>query len=55
MVARSLAPRLAGDHTAAVPQNLEMLLECRSYHLGWLLYADSLVQAALARDAGAHP
>lgn len=52
MVARSLAPRLAGDRTGAEPQNLEMLMECRSYHLGWLLYADSLVQAALERDPG---
>lgn len=52
MVARSLAPRLAGDRTGAAPQNLEMLMECRSYHLGWLLYADSLVQDALARDPG---
>lgn len=48
---RSLAPRRAGDRTGATPEKLEMLMECRSYHLGWLLYADSLVQAALARDA----
>ena len=52
MFARSLAPQLSGDRTGAEPHNLEMLMECRSYHLGWLLYADSLVQAALARDAG---
>ncbi|HEY1854942.1 MAG TPA: hypothetical protein VGG40_10170 [Solirubrobacterales bacterium] len=50
MFARSLAPKLSGDHVTAAPQSLEMLLECRSYHLGWLLYADSLVQAALERQ-----
>jgi hypothetical protein len=50
MFTRSLAPRLAGDRVTAAPQDLEMLLECRSYHLGWLLYADSLVQAALERE-----
>ena len=49
--ARALAPEQAGDRTSATPDGLEMLLECRSYHLGWLLYADSLVQDALERDA----
>jgi hypothetical protein len=49
---RSLAPRLAGDRTEASTDRLEILRECRSYHLGWLLYADSLVQDAEARLAG---
>jgi hypothetical protein len=31
--------------TRAEPAGLEILLECRSYHLGWLLYARSLVSA----------
>jgi len=50
-VARSLVPRAGGDRTAAEPGRLEVLRECRSYHLGWLLYADSLVQAATAERA----
>lgn len=48
---RSLAPQLSGDVTAAAPERLEVLEECRSYHLGWLLYADSLVQEAESRQA----
>jgi hypothetical protein len=46
-LARSLAPRVIEDRTAVSPERLEVLRECRSYHLGWLLYADSLVQAAV--------
>ena len=41
-VARSLTPRPAADRTSADPARLEPLRECRSYHLGWLLYARSL-------------
>lgn len=48
VVGRSLAPRAGGDRTAAEPGRLEVLGECRSYHLGWLLYADSLVGEATA-------
>lgn len=50
-IGRSLAPRVGGDRTEAEPGRLEVLRECRSYHLGWLLYADSLVQAATAERA----
>jgi hypothetical protein len=49
---RSWAPRISGDVTDASPERLEVLEECRSYHLGWLLYADSLVQEAEARQSG---
>lgn len=45
VVARSLAPRPSGDRTDADPRTLEPLRECRSYHLGWLLYAYSLLAA----------
>jgi hypothetical protein len=40
VAARSLAPR--GDHTTADPERLEVLRECRPYHLGWLLHACAL-------------
>jgi hypothetical protein len=40
VVARSLRP--ASDHVGADPAALEVLHECRPYHLGWLLYAYSL-------------
>ena len=46
VVGRSLAPRAIDDRNEAEPEELEVLRECRSYHLGWLLYADSLVQRA---------
>jgi hypothetical protein len=45
-ILRSAMPWAVGDRTAADPARLAVLRECRSYHLGWLLYADSLVQAA---------
>jgi hypothetical protein len=41
-VARSLHPGSVSDQTMVVPEELEMLRECRSYHLGWLLYAYAL-------------
>ena len=41
VVARSLRP--GTDHTVADPGRLEVLRECRPYHLGWLLYAFALV------------
>ena len=43
VVARSLAPRPSRNRNEADPSTLEPLRECRSYHLGWLLYADSLL------------
>ena len=56
-IARSFAPRVIRDRSEAAPQRLEVLRECRSYHLGWLLYADSLVQRAAAtlRKARSYP
>jgi hypothetical protein len=53
VIARSFVQRAAGDRTGADPARLEILRECRSYHLGWLLYADSLVEAATAPGGGA--
>jgi len=41
--ARSALPMVGGDRIQVDPARLEVLCECRSYHLGWLLYADSLV------------
>jgi hypothetical protein len=41
-VARSLRPGSVSDQTVAAPEELEPLRECRSYHLGWLLYAYAL-------------
>jgi hypothetical protein len=41
VVARSLRP--VSDHVEADPAALEVLHECRPYHLGWLLYAYSLM------------
>jgi hypothetical protein len=40
VVARSLRPGV--DHTTADPSTLEVLHECRPYHLGWVLYARAL-------------
>lgn len=40
VASRSLHP--TSDHVAADPRDLEVLRECRPYHLGWLLYAYSL-------------
>ena len=40
VVARSLRP--GADHTVAEPGALEVLHECRPYHLGWLLHAFAL-------------
>lgn len=45
VVARSLSPRPRGDRIDADPKALEPLRECRSYHLGWLLYASTLITA----------
>ncbi len=44
-VARSLRPGSVSDQTKAAPGELEPLRECRSYHLGWLLYAYVLIAA----------
>ncbi len=52
-VARSFVPWAIGDRTAAQPEGLEVLRECRSYHLGWLMYADSLVQRITSEPPGA--
>jgi hypothetical protein len=40
VVARSLRP--GADRTDAGPDSLEVLHECRPYHLGWVLYAYAL-------------
>lgn len=40
VVGRSLRP--GADRTEARPEELEVLHECRPYHLGWLLHAYSL-------------
>lgn len=40
VVARSLHP--GADRTDATPDRLEVLRECRPYHLGWLLHAYAL-------------
>jgi len=50
---RSFAPGVIEDRTSARPEDLEILRECRSYHLGWLLYADSLVQRIAATPPAA--
>lgn len=42
-VSRSWRPRSVSDQTEATPERLEPLRECRSYHLGWLLYAYALI------------
>jgi hypothetical protein len=42
VLARSLRPRTLADRVDADPGSLEPLRECRSYHIGWLLYADAL-------------
>jgi hypothetical protein len=57
VIARSIAPEAIDDRDEAEPEELEVLRECRSYHLGWLLYADSLVQGAakVARKGGSAP
>lgn len=41
-VARSWRPSSVADQTEVPPEQLEPLRECRSYHLGWLLYAYAL-------------
>jgi hypothetical protein len=51
-IGRSAVPGAISDRAAVGPAGLEILRECRSYHLGWLLYADSLVRQARARRAG---
>jgi hypothetical protein len=57
VVGRSAVPDAIGDRNEAEPEELEILHECRSYHLGWLLYADSLVQkaAGLLRKGASAP
>jgi hypothetical protein len=40
VIARSLRP--GSDHVVAEPSELEVLHECRPYHLGWLLHAYAL-------------
>jgi hypothetical protein len=42
-VARSWHPGSVSDQTEVAPEELEPLRECRSYHLGWLLYAYALI------------
>jgi hypothetical protein len=43
-VARSLRPGSVSGRTVAAREELEPLRECRSYHLGWLLYAHALIR-----------
>ena len=43
---RSLRPPLDGRGVSATPEELEVLPECRSYHLGWVLCAHALVERA---------
>jgi hypothetical protein len=51
IAARSLLPVRRGDAIGAHPSSLEVLEECRPYHLGWLLYAASLIDR-LGGDGG---
>jgi hypothetical protein len=41
-VTRSWHPRSVSDQIEVPPEQLEPLRECRSYHLGWLLFAHAL-------------
>lgn len=51
-IGRSLAPVVGRDRIEEDRRGFEVLRECRSYHLGWLLYAHALVErAAAAADA----
>jgi hypothetical protein len=43
---RSLAPGMFDGAASAGAGGFEVLRECRSYHLGWLLYAQGLVERA---------
>jgi hypothetical protein len=51
VAARSLVPGRRDDVVAADTRTLEVLEECRPYHLGWLLYATRLMDG-LERDDG---
>jgi hypothetical protein len=44
MLSRAQVPWVGPDGNTAAPQELEVLHECRSYHLGWLLYGHALME-----------
>jgi hypothetical protein len=46
VLVRSLRPPLDGRGVRATPAELEILRECRSYHLGWVLCAHALAERA---------
>lgn len=45
VLAKSLRPNSIEDRTHADPAELEVLHECRSYHLGWALHAHELMDS----------
>jgi hypothetical protein len=49
---RSLRPGADARGVRAAPAELEILRECRSYHLGWILYAQALAERAGDEDSG---
>lgn len=51
VLVRQLRARSLDDQTAADPEELEVARECRSYELGWLLYAQALVAGRASVDA----
>jgi hypothetical protein len=49
---RSLRPGADGRGVRAAPAELEILRECRSYHLGWILCAQALAERSGEEDSG---
>jgi hypothetical protein len=49
---RALGARVDSRGVRAAPADLEILRECRSYHLGWLLCAHALAERAGGEDSG---
>lgn len=47
-ILRSMTPVIGPDRVTAGREGFEVLRECRSYHLGWLLYAHALIERAAA-------
>jgi hypothetical protein len=52
VIAGSLRPASVKDAKHESPDRLEVLRECRSYHLGWLLCAHALTERAVAGANG---
>ncbi|HYP49194.1 MAG TPA: hypothetical protein VEQ61_11200 [Thermoleophilaceae bacterium] len=52
MIGRAQVPWVGSDGNKPAPQRLEVLHECRSYHLGWLLYAHALMERLSGSTAG---